>query len=337
VVTSEVRWLVRIAIAGLVLAGCWSSPSITPVPPSAEVPPTVELAVAGRRDVRFVEASARGIVVKRTVRVPSTIAALAWVGADPIVMLLANDYDESDEDDPKHDGVIARITSTGFEPYPALPASTWAALPTRAGEDGFYEVSRWRVVVTATAEVWQGHCTWAHDHDHQPCDAWLWARIDKPGPATSAEPTAAKAIALPKLTPPASPTLGFVSYSPPDADAAQEPLLRLRCSSRDHQLDYPPEDDLEFGMIENRGITWISSTPPIYQAAHGRGGFAGIVDEVIFEGCAVSKHWKEASLVGGPSDMLAMYTSEQLSVRWRGRELGKLPGASLVRFEPSTK
>jgi hypothetical protein len=323
------RWL---GIAAVVLAACWRTTPPPPPPPPPLDAPTVRFAVANRNSVVIAEASKDGVAVKQETAVLSSIHAMYWVGTEPVVLLVASEYEDESGDDPKLDGTVGRITTKGFEAYPALPPETWKSLEKPITADNF-EVSWWDLVVTPTNEVWQGHCKRADAADMQKCLEWAWARIDVPGPATTVKPIA-PVVSTPTVAPSPRTLLAFVPFTTKDTP----PVIRqrLRCEYGNEQLDYPPEADLDLGMDRKAGIFWISTNPPVFQAVHQRSGFVEYSELVIFEGCRVSRTFTGAELVGGPNDMLAMFNRKRLSVRWRGHELGTLPGATIVRFARST-
>lgn len=86
--------------------------------------------------------------------------------------------------------------------------------------------------------------------------------------------------------------------------------------------------------MDAASIAWISTEPPLFRATHHRYGLDGYDETVIFEGCEVSETWQHATLVAGPQQLVAMYTQGRASIRHRGRELGALPGARFIRFQP---
>ena len=315
-------------VALVALAACSSAaPPLASSAPASE-PPAIRVAIAGRREVAIANVSKAGVVVQRTVKVPSTIDTMYWVGEDPVIMLVANAYDEDGLDDAKLDGTIGRITANGFEAYTRLAPETWKSLETPA-TNGYFAVARWKLVVTPTNEVWQGHCARAYEADDQPCQAWAWARVDVPGLARAQAPEA-HATTVPSVAASPRVALRFVEVARHELDAVH----RIRCEDGNTTLEFPTDDELDGGIDKQHGITWISTDPPIFHAIHLRHGYVGFEEEVIFEGCGVSETYKNATLVGGPRDFLALHTASKLTIRWRGRELATLPGAHLVRFAP---
>jgi hypothetical protein len=323
--------MIRIAFAAAVLAACWrTTPPAQPPTPQIEAP-TVRLAVANRNHVMITEVSATGIAVKYQATLGSSVTAMYWAGADPVVQLLATSWDEETTDDSSLDGTIGRITEQGFVAYPALPPSTWTHLDVPVTDDTF-EVSWWNLVVTPTNEVWQGRCKRAKAEAMDACVEWAWARIDVPG-AVSKDKPAEHVVALPVIQPSPRTLVAFVPFQAKDDKVER---MRLHCEHEAERLDYPSEADLELGMSRQAGIRWISTTPPVFQAVHRRRGFRNYSELVVFEGCAVSRGFQNAELIGGPGEMIAMFNRKKLSVRWRGHELGTLPGATIARFARST-
>jgi hypothetical protein len=326
----------RTAVA-IVCAGCWTSQPT--LPPAPERAPTIELAIAHDKNVTVVEASSRGLRALHRVELPSHIAALAWVGDEPVVLLASGQFGESADDDPAFDGRIGRVTTRGFDLLAPLPLSTWAGLRDRSGDDMYFSISRWRMIVGDDGTIWQGHCTWAIAADQQGCDEWMWARVDRGGgPATKREPTPATLPPPPRLAAPHSIQVSLEPYKAGEGEDEHHPDApprRVHCTAPGHALDYPPANDLEFGM--EPPIVWISRDPPIFLVQHGRGGFTGYTEPVVFEGCAVAPEYAGATLVGGPHDMAALYAPGKTTVRWRGTLIGNLSGAQFVRFAPSSK
>src|SRR5690242_8088665 len=137
----------RMRFGWVVLAAC-SAP--TPQAPANRVTgvPEHELVVAHGREVRFARTTSTGLVVTRTVGLPAHASDLEWIGAEPIVMLMAP-FDETDH---SHDGEVGRITARGYEPFAVLPAKTWE-VPKPANADKVDP--SWRLVVGPAGEVWQ--------------------------------------------------------------------------------------------------------------------------------------------------------------------------------------
>ena len=71
------------------------------------------------------------------------------------------------ENDPKLEGRVGTITSTGFKLLPALPASTWV-IP--KPKDAEHLSTYWELDATSTGETWQGRCEWGGIEDGGHCD-----------------------------------------------------------------------------------------------------------------------------------------------------------------------
>lgn len=334
--------MVRFGIVALI--GC-AGTSTPPVAATAStVVPRVRMVVASSHAVQFVTTSPSGLEVMAPVKLPSTVRALEWVGADPVVMLAANEYDDTGHDDPKLDGMLARITPGGGVPIAAFPASTWAMeKPVHGTDEVQHFTPQWKLIASATGELWQGRCEWGMPYDGGRCDEWIWAKLgSSPVVTTRKEPVLAPARPFPTIAPSATVKVSLVPYKKPSderepEDPQQKPpdTLRLHCVGPGGMLDYPPENEMDLGMTDGP-IRWISTDPPVFEAARPIGGLFAVPDDsVIFESCAVSKTYPSAELVAGPSELLAMYSPERLSIRWRGRELGTLPNPTFVRFAPT--
>jgi hypothetical protein len=307
---------------GWVLLAACSGPS--PHAPANRVTgiPEHELVVAHGREVRFARTTPTGLVVTRTVGLPATVGELEWIGAEPVVMLRA----QFDEVDRSHDGEVARITARGYEPFATLPAKTWE-VPKPA--DGEKVEPKWRLVVGPAGEVWQGRCEWGGIQDGGWCDQWVYARR-APEPMTIAreQPKPAPVRNPPMISPSQTTTVKLV-----DAPGDSQSVKVLRCSNGASSVDYPPATARD-GYIGISEPVWITTDPPMYQVIKTSAGYTAIDEPVMFEGCSESQHYTHASIEAGPGDLVAIYGGDQMSVRWRGRELGTLADVSLVRFAP---
>jgi len=317
------RWVSIIASA----AGCAAPRATAPANRAGDRPPEVELVVAFKHSLRFVKTTPAGLAVTRTVELPSSVGGLEWVGRDPVVMLHAATYGDIAGEDPSHDGEIARITAKGYEPFPALPAETWTVKPpANADQVG----PQWKLVVGPAAEVWQGRCEWGGIADGGWCDQWVYARRAPAPVATVRTPPAA---APPRTLPAIAPST-TVSVSLVDAPGDGGAVKILRCSDGRSTVDYPPATARN-GYLGISPPVWITSDPPMYQVIKTLAGFQAYDEPVVFEGCAESAHYTNASLEAGPDGVVAVYGGDQMSVRWRGRELGTLANVTLVRFAPT--
>lgn len=340
-------------------------PRAAPLPRPAQAsrppPPEVELVVAGddpaatddaaRSTVRFVKTAASGLVVTRTVEVPGDIMALAWVGADPVVMLA--------------DGQVGRIAGGRYASFPAVPSARWAvpnphvdADPGRGPTERF-DTPRWELIVDTAGAVWQARCDWGWDLPHGvahhcveeggDCDAWVYARIS-PGPLEIArrEPSS---IAFEVMT--------FGGYSSDDdhngvkpswpvpevapstaiqaaiVSAGTDPRDVLRCTAAGKTIQYPTDDDRDERQPDGDGVsqlTWLSTDPPIFAVSRRFG--CRDTGWIAFEGCSQADLADQ--IYGGPKDLIAATIGNtQLALYWHGRALGTLDGVTRFAFAPS--
>jgi hypothetical protein len=322
-----------------VAAGCGARPPATVIHHAAEGPPEVELVVASGATVRFVRTSPTGLHVTRTVTLPSSASMLAWVGAEPVVMLASSMWRGDQPFDPAHAGEVGHLTSHGYEPYPEVPAARWA-LP-HTGEGEHFDHPMYQGLVDDDGAVWQGRCYWGGIEDGGWCSDWVWARV-APGPlvVTHAAPVAASPLPMPRVTPPSSPRVEIVSVPAPPPDdpeaSPRPPRDILRCTEAGHTVEYPPDDhrDEFFGVSD---LTWVTSSPPRFYFVETVAGYNTIDLHRVFDGCAAAPAATEstdAHLEAGPHDLLALVVGDRLEVSWRGRTLGTLDDVDLVRFAP---
>jgi hypothetical protein len=321
-------------VIALAAASC-GSPRGTPaiVNPSPHVARADVLVVAdpgqaGGSRLRFVAIADDGLVVTRTLTIPGEVETIAWVGAEPIVLLGGDG----------HDGEVGAITRTGYVPFPTVPAATWRS--TRPGESSDpLDPPMWRLTVDATGAVWQGHCDWGHRAgsiawhgagDGNWCDAWVDARIS-PAPLMIArvEPRPL-AYELAAIAPSTTTKLELVPLGP---DGGNE---ILRCTEAGTTIEYPPDNQREdFRGI--RELTWLSTSPPMVQFVEsmGDGNRPSHDETVIFEGCAASPDYQQASVAAGPHELTAIFTYDKLSLRRSGKALGTLDHVAKLCFAPA--
>jgi hypothetical protein len=305
----------------VLLAACSAPPPHAPANRVTGIPEH-ELVVTHGHELRFVRTTPTGLVVTRTVGLPAHASDLEWIGAEPVVMLQA----QFDETDRSHDGEVARITARGYEPFAVLPAKTWAIPQPANGE----KVSpAWRLVVGPAGEVWQGRCEWGGIQDGGWCDQWVYARrAPEPLAIVRDEPKSAPVRHPPAITPSQTTIVKLV-----DAPGERQTVKVLRCSNGTSTVEYPPATARD-GYVGISEPVWVTTDPPMYQVIKTSLGYTTIDEVVMFEGCSESPHYTHASIEAGPSDLVAIYGGDQMSVRWRGRELGTLADVSLVRFAP---
>ncbi|HSD90829.1 MAG TPA: hypothetical protein VLB44_25065 [Kofleriaceae bacterium] len=333
------------------LAACGRAPAGSPRSPlgNASAAGSVRIAIATDRELRVVEVSARGDRVLRSAHMPTRIDALAWEGDDPVVLLQRGPRDSCDlpeeayddhaayeaaqrdcEVDPKYEGIVGRLTEAGFIAYPPLPESTWSSLEQPKDAPTPCTTGCWSLAVTPT-EVWQGHCKWvfsADGSDH--CEDWVYARIDKPGPATKKPPATPDTLPLPVIAAPSSVSLSFAAGASPHRDGDDaEPALQLHCAIDGKEVSvYPDVKDLDAGM--SRDVSWLATTPPLFAAMHNHTGFEGWSDLVVFESCKPTSYDK---LVTGPGGLVAL-VGQQIEIRQNGVLVGSTAGGKRAVFAP---
>lgn len=323
----------RAALSIVVAAGCGSHPTKIANQVADRVPEARLVAISGRT-TRFLTVANGKLVVEHSVELPSTAGTIAWLDKDPVVILAAPMYDESGAGDSKRDGEVGRITAHGFEPMQVPARAAWPAKaastdPQFANDFSPLDPPHYKLVEDAAGVLWIGECGFWGGPDGGWCDQWYFARLAPPFAITKTEPTAARPRALPTIAPSASTKLALVKVPREE----RGPISILECRQDGKVTQYPAADarDGYFGIEEP---TWITTDPTMYAAVRGDEGYMGISTLVVFEGCAPSATYEHAKLVGGPSDLIAIYTADKLSVRWRGHELGTLSGAQLVSFAP---
>lgn len=320
------RW--RWAFVALAATSCGSKPSVAPIPPitnrSDKGTPEVVFVAANDDTLRFVKTTPAGLVVTRTVTVPGSIAALAWVGPEPVVMI--NDSD------------VGHISPAGYEPFPPVPAALWS-VPKPDRLSPHMDTPLWQLIVDAKGVVWQARCEWGPGklkNGEIICDAWVYARLSGPMTISRTEPTVALELSLPTIEPSTTTRVEIVSLpAAPDAGAAIGSNTILRCTEAGKTIEFPPEHDRdEYGRYAFEGVsdlTWITTAPPMFRITED---LASQRIDVIFEGCEVSPVFGFAHIVSGPHEVIAIFNDDKLSVRQHGQEIGTLDRASLVRFAP---
>lgn len=348
--------------SSLMLAACGSRATDSQKPKplaNTTVSSGVRIAVALYERLSLVDVMPGGSHVVRSAKVASRIAALDWLGDDPIVLLQRGSVDscglpeEAFPDhatyvaanrvcvaDARHDGTIGRLTAKGFVPYPPLSASTWELL--KAPKDAEPCTTEcWSLDVIGD-QVWQGHCKWVFSADGRDlCDEWAYARLDVPGPATKKLPTVpASASAVddePTSSPLAAPAGIAVAFDPvtprPRYDGDEpESQLQLTCALGDAAPTvYPAKlEDLDAGM--SRELTWLATDPPIFAAWHRHDGFEMTEELVIFERC---KRMSYEQIVPGGDGVVALVGSDRVEIRRNGTLVGSTDGGTIVSFAPS--
>jgi hypothetical protein len=299
-----------------------------PIARNATANHDVELAVAHGSEVRVYHVVAHGLELERTVKLPSTVSALAWVGDEPVVMLEVTPYID-EEGDPKYDGTVGRIGKT-FEPFPAVDAKMWAAkAPSEDPSMYSHEPGRygWRMVVTDSGEVWLGRSEWYFVPDAGGWTNFVYARLE-PGPVTASqtEPTGARDYDLPKLDAPAGVTAELVPGPPKEAEGTIVPDNLLQCTIGGTATLLPPEDDrVELFNVDN--LRWLVLDPPMFRVEEVRAGMTAVIVPVIYSGC--TKTDLPGPVTAGPQGMYAI-DGPELQIVDRGRVIGKIPPGQVV-------
>ncbi len=333
---TDIAWLLAIGCGGAAHA-----PSA--VPASIEPLPKVRFVVANERSVQRVETSPTGLVVTGAWTLPAIVDEIEWAGEDPVVML------RSDAGDPE----LGRITAEGYRPFPQLPPTTWTTPPPPKGF-ARYDPPEWRLIVAKAAagdEIWQGRCEWGVVGHAGTCSQWRYARLaPEPAAVVTEEPKPRGRPPLPTIAASGSIQLALVAVASdggrrrhrpeneldrhhgPVSPLNFEPFKMLTCTSPGSaRVEYPPVGERD-ESIRITGVTWLRTEPPLYEVTEL---VEGQYDKhVIFEGCTPKPGFDGAELAGGPHDMLAISLGSSISVRWKGREIGTLPGVGTVRFAP---
>jgi hypothetical protein len=351
--------MVKRSTAIIAVLGCAGHPAPKPnaITNAALSSTPVMIALGDDDRVRVVAVTPTETKTLRDVEVPSYLVDLQWVMPDPIVLLgrpnpdrcampesfytTREEYLEAEracEFDPAYVGVIGRITQHGFVPYPKLPEATWAGLKQPDENSSLCEIDCWRLAIRDD-KVFQGHCVAAFSADgREICDAWMYARIDVPGPAMAKLPESRPSTTTlqpDRLTPTGAPAPFEVNVSPlvkiefvaQDEEARYGgKLTHLRCTQGSHTTIYPQDvKDLDLGMGEK--VQWLTTDPPRFLASHGHDGMTPWNDKVLFEGCTPRV---VGEIVPGPHATLLVGGM----LLQRGQFLGEVPSAKLVDFAP---
>ena len=321
------------------------------VPRSDVAPPTLELVAADPADdertrVRFATTGPTGIAVTATITVPGAIAALAWAGADPVVML--------------DTGEVGTLARTGYERFAPVPAARWKIPKPHVATDPDmpterFDHPRWRLIVDDAGGVWQARCDWGWDlhgmmhhciPDGGRCDAWVYARVSaSPATITQQEPAVAfdsgapargepsNTGPLPQITPSSAVHAELVDV-PLSADEPGRSRSVVRCTQGGTTIQYPTDDDRDMRDNDGDGVTdltWLAQTPPIFAVARR----VGCLDTewVVFEGCTPASDYTGA-IIRGPHDTVVIPTTTGLTLRWHGTLIGTLDGAHDFAFAP---
>lgn len=315
-----------------------SAPNAPPAPVTVDpATPKVQLVVVAGAVLRFVDTGPTGLVITRTVTLPSTIETLRWAGPEPVVLLSSDASDPAA--DRAHFGEIGKITATGYVPFPRLPDATWT-MPKPKNIDDHQDPPRWHLYVTASGEIWQGRCEWGFVGEGMDCDAWIYARL-APGPlkVTRKEPRELGARSLPKIA--ASTRVSLVTTKSKPRAAAdgskRKPYDILKCTIDGRTLEIPADHETDGSFDHVAGVTWLRTEPPMFQVRSSFNGlYPGLTSYAIYEGCDKVDALDSASIIGGPKDMIAIQTQEpkQVTVHWKGQAIGTLADADFVSFSP---
>jgi len=298
------------------------------------VVPTHAFVVAHDETLDFAEVSPGGVKVTRTVTLPSYIEDVVWVGADPVVHLTG------DPDDETQRGEMGVVTAKGYVPFPRVSAKTWTIAKPPEELDHF-DTPWWKLVVTASNEVWQGRCEYGYYGDGDACLTWRYVQLSpKPGVVQEAMPAEAPGFKLATIAASKTTTLSLATVTPEPFDDGEprEPYKVLRCTSKGEIVEWP-EGDGRDGFHGITHIAWLRTEPPLYRVTFLEDGLDVHETDLIFAGCAPAEGWADAGIEAGPHELYALrnYETETIAIHWRGDEVGKLAGTGIVRFAPLAK
>jgi hypothetical protein len=295
-----------------VLAACGASaPSAVSSKTPSSGPPSIELVAIGRDDATFAATKADGsVAITRTVALPFMYfeGHIWWKGAVAAVGF--------DDDKQPH---VGTITARGFEELPFPTAWPPALDPDLDGA-----MPRYSFRSTPNGELWLQRCLGQIHLAGKECLERAYARL-LPTPSP------------PQLTtPPERPIYRLAKVMPaPDVriEIAGD-RKTLRCTQAGRTVTYPSED-VQDSAFELTNLVWVSQVPPEFRITHALSCNGICYTEITFEGCAPSARYEHAQLAAGPDGVYALYTQGDASVRWRGRELGRIEGSfTQLSFAP---
>ena len=300
----------------------------------ADASPT-RLVMADGTSATLVEADATAKIVA-TVKLPSSVQDLVWIGRDPIVLL--------------EQGVVGAITAKGFVALATPPSSTFVV--TRPG-DGVDKLDPpiWGIVGSTAGGSGSAVAT----GDFTPTVAPSAPRGYGRGSAVRrccrvSSPTsgAPRWDGWPSIQPAPKVSVTFAKQPHRDDDQTPDSAETMTCRYAGTTTTFPDEP---YHWTEHDTLRWVSRDPPIFVVDALANGFAGIDEPVVFEGCTPSAQFAAASqsmpppiVMGpshpavagylGPTHLFVLATGQRSSLRRDGKELLALPGASFVAFAP---
>ncbi len=297
--------------------------------------PIASFVLATQHRLRFLTATATGIAEARSVDLPGRPQDIAWLAGDPVVLLGSTWANE----DPGHAGEIGRVTARGWEPYPALPESTWTLAHPPKGTEKL-PAPQWQLEVNAKGEIWQGRCDWGHFGEGGDCDNTIYARIS-PAPvvirrAGRTPTTRTSRLQLPKVAASSAVHFEWVKVQPPqDGDRKPDPYQIIRCTIDHHTVEIPAPDRRDAFLGMGTKIEWLVTAPPIYRAYQTIAGYVVFDTPVIYEGCAESADLRDANIAFGQHALLGIYADAKVALVQGGHLLGTTtPGGSALSFAP---
>jgi len=291
-----------------------------------------EMAVASGAEVRVYQITPKGPVLERTVKTPSSVGSMEWVGDTPTVMMLVPSWgDDMDKYDPKYDGQVGRIGKT-YEPFAALPAETWASgKPEQDGDLYTHEIDRagWQLIVTASGEVWQGRSEWWFVPDAGGWGNWVYARR-APGPVVTSkeQPKEVTGFAMPKVAPAPGVTAEIIPGPPKTDEGTIVPDQLLQCTTKGETVVLPPEGDPRVELFTVDNLTWLATDPPLFRVEEVRQGYTAIVQPVVYEGCTPTATY--GGVTAGPDGISTLGNGADMLVLQNGRVIGKVPNGTVV-------
>jgi hypothetical protein len=291
-------------------------------------PPELAMVAIDGPTVQFYRATARGGLDEiRAVDAPADIDTIRWLGKTLAVLTL---------DDDRRVPQVGTVTQSGFTAFALPPAAAWP--DTKLPDLDHFDPPQWSLVNGGPDELWLGRCEWGYYGEGSNCQEWAWARV---GPAANTPfaitRTTPKGIApaykLATVTPP--PAMRVELVDDPGAGPDETKRKILRCTRDRKSIEFPPTDERHDGFLGMSDIVWVAADPPMFRVSRSESCMDVCTTELTFEGCTLSKRFETARIVPGPGGTYALVADDFTSVRWRGKELGRIDGARHdVAFAP---
>jgi hypothetical protein len=333
----------------LALCGCYRA--VPPPPPQQlRTVPDVRFAISTGMSVQILRTTSKGLVVERTTPVPAVVSRMFWVGPDPSVWLdmsvgmmgdgfPTESYGGNEEPVGPHQNEMGVVTAAGFKKFEPI---AWppATRPTDF-DDLTHEVTEPNAALVATKDaLWEKRCRWYGGPDGGWC-TYEYARRYPAPVAFSGDVDRNPAPPFPAIRPSNKLEVGHATrLRHPEDDGGDWPdrqeLLTCTPSGGD-EIEYPPEGQLDHNV--EKEVVWLSTEPPIFRTEEGSPdvgvGRSPPLYEKIWESCTPSTRYDATTT--GP-DGIVVLSGTELSVLWRGREIGHLAsGGSTPVFAPDAR